>query len=75
MPRSLSDQLEELGMAFIYATILIGSVGFGLWSLINTSDLDITQSLAWGLILTFCVLGAAWSFIGAMKVERERGKR
>lgn len=85
MPKSIAKDVEELGLAFIYAVILIGSVGFAFWSGLNltirpvynasnasqilsyTNVLDTTQLLAWGLILTFMVLGVAFGFMSYMR--------
>lgn len=35
MPGKLSKDVEDLGVAFIYAVILIGSVGFAMWNSLN----------------------------------------
>lgn len=63
----LAQKVEDMAIAFIYAVVLIGSVGFAFWSQVNTAALDTTQLLAWGLILTFLVLGVAFGFIGYMR--------
>lgn len=90
MAKKLAEQVEDMGIAFIYAVVLIGSVGFAFYSSINltakpvynettgaiigyTSTLDTTQLLAWGLVLTFLVLGIAFGFMGYMRSKT--GKR
>jgi hypothetical protein len=90
MPKKIAEQVEEMGIAFIYAVILIGSVGFAFWSTVNTSPqpilnatgdvvsytvgLDTTQVLAWGLVLTFLVLGVAFGFMSYMR-QGKKGRR
>jgi len=69
---SLADKIEDMAMAFIYAIVLIGSVGFAFWNTVNTSALDTTQLLAWGLILTFLCLGIAFGFMGYMRKGKKR---
>lgn len=64
---SLAQKVEDMGIAFIYAVVLIGSVGFAFWNTVNTSALDTTQLLAWGLVLTFLVLGVAFGFMSYMR--------
>ena len=68
---SLAAQVEDMAIAFIYAIVLVGSVGFAFWNTVNTTALDTTQLLAWGLILTFLCLGIAFGFMGYM---RQKGK-
>jgi len=87
----LAEQVEDMGIAFIYAVVLIGSVGFAFWNSINMTakplynattgaligygpTLDTTQLLAWGLVLTFLVLGVAFGFMGYMR-RSGKGKR
>ncbi len=90
MPQNLGKQVEDMGIAFIYAVVLIGSVGFAFWNSINmtarplynaTGDLigygatlDTTQLLAWGLVLTFLVLSVAFGFMSYMR-SGGKGKR
>ena len=35
MSGQLTNQVQDLAIAFIYAVVLIGSVGFALWSSLN----------------------------------------
>jgi len=69
---SLGAKVEDMSVAFIYAVVLIGSVGFSFWATINTSALDTTQLLAWGLVLTFLCLSVAFGFMGYMRSGRKR---
>ncbi len=71
---NLARQVEDMGIAFIYAVVLIGSVGFAFWNTVNTDALDTTQLLAWGLVLTFLVLGVAFGFMSYMR-SGGKGKR
>jgi hypothetical protein len=71
---SLAENVEDMGIAFIYAVVLIGSVGFAFWNTVNTSALDTTQLLAWGLVLTFLVLGVAFGFMSYMR-QGKKGRR
>lgn len=71
---SLSEKVEDMAIAFIYAVVLIGSVGFAFWATLNLSALDTTQALAFGLILTFLCLGVAFGFMGYMR-QGVKGKR
>lgn len=70
----LAADVEDMAIAFIYAIVLVGSVGFAFWNTVNTSALDTTQLLAWGLILTFLCLGIAFGFMGYMR-RGHGGKR
>jgi hypothetical protein len=74
---NLIDKMEEGSIAFIYVVVLVGSVGFAFWATVNTTaaGLDTTQLLAWGLVLTFLVLGIAFGFIGHFRRVSKSGKR
>jgi len=67
----LAQKVEDMAIAFIYAVVLVGSVGFSFWSQVNTTVLDTTQKLAWGLVLTFLVLGMAFGFVGYMRHSKK----
>lgn len=41
MPQKLSEQVEDAGIAFIYAVIIVGSVGFAFWSSINLTTVPV----------------------------------
>lgn len=68
----LDEKVEEMGIAFIYAVVLIGSVGFAFWATVNTSALSTTELLAWGLVLTFLCLGVAFGFMQYMRTGTKR---
>ena len=69
---SLTDKVEDIGMALVYASVLIGGIAFTFWNSANLTGITGTNLLAWGLILTFGLLGLAFAFISH---ARHRGKR
>ena len=92
MPQKLTDKVEDIGMAIVYAAIIMGGVAFSMWNGVNltikpvynvsnpseitgyTTVLDPTQTLAWGLLMTFGLLAIAFAFIGNARQKKNHSR-
>jgi len=50
MANTLGKKMEEMGMAFIFAIVLVGSVGFSFWSTLNMTQRPVYNSVTGALI-------------------------
>lgn len=64
---SFADKIEEVGVALVILAILVGGVAIPIFTGVNTTGLDTTQSTVWGVILTLAFLGIALGAIGFMR--------